>query len=164
MIRTLRMIAVFLSVIASAVTAANAGEPRFHPAPGAMPVIGRYVVTLADSVADDLIESSVKGLAMTYSAQLEPQHSPNVRQFTVTMALARARTLSADPRVREVVEIPQPTRRDRLLLEQSAGQKLFITKDGAVVLDKGGKVVTAYTAKEFDNKILDVLERATARQ
>ncbi len=50
------------------------------------------------------------------------------------------------------------------VLEQSAGQKLFLTKEGAVVLDKGGKVITAYTAKEFDKKILDVLERATARQ
>lgn len=48
--------------------------------------------------------------------------------------------------------------------EQSAGQKLFLTKEGAVVLDKGGRVVTAYTAKEFDKKIFDVLERVTARQ
>ena len=72
-----------------------------------MPVIGRYVVTLADSVAEDLIESSVRGMAMSYSGQLEPPPSSNVRQFAISMAPARARTLSTDPRVREVVEIPQ---------------------------------------------------------
>jgi len=53
------------------------------------------------------------------------------------------------------------TSKPMAVLEQSAGRKLFLTKEGAVVLDKGGKVVTAYTAKEFDKKILDVLERAT---
>jgi len=50
-----------------------------------------------------------------------------------------------------------------VVLEQSAGRKLFLTKEGAVVLDKAGTVVTAYTAKEFDKKILDVLERAAAK-
>jgi hypothetical protein len=98
--------AVFLSLAVGALASADAGEPRFHPAPGAMLVIGRYVVTLADSVAEDLVESSVRGMAMTYSGQLEPRPSANVRQFAITMEPARARTLSADPRVREVVEVP----------------------------------------------------------
>src|SRR5258706_14803925 len=108
MMSPMRMMAVFLSLAVSALATANAAEPWFHPAPGAMPVIGRYVVTLADSVAEDLVESSVQGMAMTYSGQLEPRPSANVRQFAITMEPARARTLSADPRVREVVEIPQP--------------------------------------------------------
>ncbi len=103
----MRMMAVFLSLAVSALASANAAEPRFHPAPGATPVIGRYVVTLADSVAGDLVGSSVQGMAMTYSGQLEPRPSANVRQFAITMEPARARTLSADPRVREVVEVPQ---------------------------------------------------------
>ena len=107
MMSPVRMIAVILSLVASALATANAAEPRFHPVPGAMPVIGRYVVTLADSVAEDLVESSVRGMAMTYSGQLEPRPSANARQFAITMEPARARTLSADPRVREVVEVPQ---------------------------------------------------------
>ena len=107
MIRTVRMIAVSLSVAVSAIGAASADSPRFHPAPGTMPVIGRYVVTLADSVAEELTESSVRGMAMSYGGQLEPSPSSNLRQFAISMAPARARTLSADPRVREVAEIPQ---------------------------------------------------------
>jgi hypothetical protein len=55
------MIAVFLSLAVSALATANAAEPRFHPAPGMTPVIGRYVVTLADSVAEELVRSSVRG-------------------------------------------------------------------------------------------------------
>jgi RHS repeat-associated protein len=107
MMSPVRMMAVFLSLAVGALASANAAEPRFHPAPGAMPVIGRYMVTLADSVAEDLVESSVQGMAMTYSGRLEPRPSANVRQFAMTMEPARARTLSADPRVREVVEVPQ---------------------------------------------------------
>jgi len=64
MMNPVRMIAVILSLAVSALSAANAAEPRFHPAPGATPVIGRYVVTLADSVAEDLVESTVKGMAI----------------------------------------------------------------------------------------------------
>jgi hypothetical protein len=61
MMSLVQMIAVFLSLAVSALALANASEPRFHPAPGAMPVIGSYVVTLADSMAEDLLESSVRG-------------------------------------------------------------------------------------------------------
>lgn len=48
-----------------------------------------------------------------------------------------------------------------VVLAQSGGKKLFLTSEGAVVLDKGGKIVTAYTKKQFDQKILDVLEQAS---
>src|SRR5258706_10069463 len=106
MMSPMRMMAVFLSLAVSALASANAAEPRFHPAPGATPVIGRYVVTLADSVAGDLVESSVQGMAMTYSGQLQSRLSANVRQFAITMEPARARALRPDPRVRAPVEVP----------------------------------------------------------
>jgi RHS repeat-associated protein len=96
-----------LAVFAVLATPANGAELKFLAASGQEPVIARYVVTLADSVAEDLVESSVRGMAMTYSGRLEPRPSANVRQFAITMEPARARTLSADPRVREVVEVPQ---------------------------------------------------------
>jgi RHS repeat-associated protein len=49
-----------------------------------------------------------------------------------------------------------------VVLAQSGGVRLFLTDEGAVVLNKAGQVVTAYTRKEFDQKILDVLAAAAA--
>jgi hypothetical protein len=47
-----------------------------------------------------------------------------------------------------------------VVLAQSGGKTLFLTKEGVVVLDKSGLVVTAYTRKEFEKKILDILKAA----
>jgi RHS repeat-associated protein len=102
-----RTFVVFLSLVVSCVTAANGAQPKFHPAPGAEPVIGRYVVTLDASVAEQLARVSAESLAHAYGGQIELYSSSDVRQFAIAMLPSRARTLSADARVREVVGIAQ---------------------------------------------------------
>lgn len=105
--RQLRTITIFLSLLMSAL-AAHAGNVKFQAAPGPEPVVGRYLVMLDASVAIDLAGASAEALARAYGGQLEPFASEDARQFAITMLPARARTLSADPRVREVTEIAQP--------------------------------------------------------
>ncbi|MGA8808308.1 MAG: RHS repeat-associated core domain-containing protein [Thermoanaerobaculia bacterium] len=98
------MAAAFVVVTASA----NGAELKFHPAPGAPPVVGRYLVTLDPSVPADLAHALAEALARAYVGQLEPFASSDVRQFAIAMLPARARSLSADSRVLNVVEIPHP--------------------------------------------------------
>jgi RHS repeat-associated protein len=107
MSRDRRVAAVFLLLTVSAAGAVSAASPKFRPAPGVPPVIGRYVVTLDASVAEQLARVSAESLAHAYGGQLEPYSDSDVRQFAIAMLPSRARTLSADPRVREVVEIAQ---------------------------------------------------------
>jgi RHS repeat-associated protein len=101
-----RMLFLCLSLALS--TIAEGSNLKFRAAPGPEPVVGRYLVTLDASVAEDRAGALPEALARAYDGQLEPYASADVRQFAITMLPARARTLSADPRVREVVEIAQP--------------------------------------------------------
>jgi RHS repeat-associated protein len=96
-----------LSLVLMGISTANAAQPKFHAAIGAEPVIGRYIVTLDSSVAEQLARVSAESLAHAYGGQLELYSSSDVRQFAIVLLPSRARTLSADPRVREVVEIAQ---------------------------------------------------------
>jgi RHS repeat-associated protein len=102
-----RTIAVFLSLAMNALAAAHGADLKFRAASGPEPVIGRYVVTLDASVAEQLARVSAESLAHAYGGQLELYSSSDVRQFAIAMLPSRARTLSADPRVRQVVEIAQ---------------------------------------------------------
>ncbi len=44
-------------------------------------------------------------------------------------------------------------------LEQAGGKILYITKQGAVVIDKFGRIITAYTSKEFDLAMLELIKK-----
>ena len=43
------------------------------------------------------------------------------------------------------------------VLKQSSGNFLFITKDGAAVLNNAGKLVTTYPSSMFDEGMLNVV-------
>jgi RHS repeat-associated protein len=49
-----------------------------------------------------------------------------------------------------------------VVLQQSAGQYLFISEDGAVVLNPSGGVITTYPASLFNTNITDILNAAAA--
>ena len=106
-----RIVILFLSLILGIVTIAEGAE-KYRPAPGAEPVIGRYLVTLDSSVAAGAVDISAQSLAHGYGGQLELYAASDGRTFAVTMLPSRARSLSADPRVREVVEVPQQDSRE----------------------------------------------------
>ena len=44
-------------------------------------------------------------------------------------------------------------------LQQAGDKILYITKQGAVVIDKAGKVITAYTSQYFDPVMQEVVEK-----
>ena len=44
-------------------------------------------------------------------------------------------------------------------LEQSGDTILYITREGAVVVNKAGQVITAYTSKYFDATMQEVVEK-----
>jgi RHS repeat-associated protein len=96
--------------LALSTSIAEGATLKFHPASGVDPVIGHYVVTLDSSVTD--AGSAAGALARAYGGQLELYASADARIFAITMLAPRARTLSADPRVREVVEVAQPDGRE----------------------------------------------------
>jgi RHS repeat-associated protein len=104
----LRRVTIVLSLLVP--LAAHAANLKFHAATGTEPVIGRYLVTLDTSIPADQASASAEALARAYHGQLEPFASSEIRQFAIAMLPGRARTLSADPRVREVTEIAQSGR------------------------------------------------------
>ncbi|HSY50861.1 MAG TPA: DUF5675 family protein [Thermoanaerobaculia bacterium] len=98
-------VVVFLLLIGGAVTL-GAAQPKFRSSGSGDPGSSRYLVTLADDAnAQDLAAAKAE-LAALYGARIETDASIGVRQFAVTMTLARARLLSSDPRVSEVAESP----------------------------------------------------------
>ena len=103
-----RMIVVLLSLTLTGVAVVNAQESKFHPVPGVPPVIGHYLVTLSGSVSDELLEVSPRILAQQYDGRLEHASSTDTRQFAVALRPSRAKSMSGDPRVREVMELPRP--------------------------------------------------------
>src|ERR1700720_4258485 len=105
-----RTVVVLLSLLLGSVSIAEGASSKYRPAPGTEPVIGRYLVTLDSSVATDVAAASAEVLAHSYGGQLELYTSSDGRTFAVSMLPSRARSLSADPRVREVVEVQRDTR------------------------------------------------------
>src|SRR4051812_47340004 len=107
--RTRIALLVYVVLFSGFTTLGAATRPKFQPSGSGDAGIGRYVVTLAqDTVGDDL-GALKRELALTYGARLEANFSSDVQQFVVTMLPARARLLSADPRVSEVAEVPLTT-------------------------------------------------------
>jgi RHS repeat-associated protein len=101
---TLLVPIVLLSGVVSLVAAA---QPKFRPSNSGGAGVGRYVVTLTEEAGFDDPAALRQELAQLYGAKLDGETaSSRGRQFAVTMMYARARLLSSDPRVIEVVEIP----------------------------------------------------------
>jgi RHS repeat-associated protein len=96
---------VYVLLLVDVVTISAAAGPKFQPFGPGDPGIGRYLVTLADDPSED-IAAMKRDLALLYGARLEADGYSGVRQFTVTMIPARARLLSADPRVIAVADVP----------------------------------------------------------
>ncbi len=76
---------------------------KFQPAAGER-VIGRYVVTIEDDSATIDLAQRARELAGAYGGRLEP-YAGNGATFAVSMLPVRAKALSADPRVRSVIEV-----------------------------------------------------------
>jgi RHS repeat-associated protein len=83
------------------------------------PAPGRYVVTLANGTGAEAVAAMKHDLATVYRARIES--SADVRQFTVTMLPARAKLLSADPQIIEVVETPLQASSARHLTTRTSG-------------------------------------------
>jgi RHS repeat-associated protein len=163
------ILAVMAAALFAAAASANGAELKFHPAPGTAPVVGRYIVTLDPSVAADLAHASAEALARAYVGQLEPYASSDVRQFAIAMLPPRARALSADSRVREVVEIaraddalappPPPSSAPAGLARQHL---VPVTRDssssGTYVYDGSGNIKSIGTDSSF---VYDSLGRLT---
>jgi len=49
-------------------------------------------------------------------------------------------------------------RNPTVVLKQSSGNYLYLSKEAAVVINPAGKVVTAYPASMFDNNILNIIK------
>jgi len=104
--RIAAVLLVILATLTAAVSANGATRPRFRPAVVGSAGDGRYVVTLAEDATMEDPAALRQELALIYGAKLEGNASSDARQFTVTTASARARLLSADFRVVDVVEVP----------------------------------------------------------
>jgi RHS repeat-associated protein len=86
-----------------------ATQSKFRPSSVGGAGVGRYVVTVTEEAGFDDPAALRKELALIYGAKLDVNASADARQFAVTMTSARARLLSTDPRVTEVVEFPLTT-------------------------------------------------------
>lgn len=56
--------------------------------------------------------------------------------------------------------ILETLRTPRVVLEQSRGRFLYLSDKAAIVLDRNGKAITAYGRNNFDDTVLDVLQKA----
>ena len=97
------------TLFSAAVSVGGATRPKFRPATSSGTGDGRYVITLSEEAATDDPVALRKELALIYGAKLEANVSSDARRFAATMTSARARLLSADSRVIEVVEAPLTT-------------------------------------------------------
>jgi RHS repeat-associated protein len=109
MMRTRVVLLASVVLLSSVVTLGAATRPKFQPAGSGGASIGRYVVTLAEDTTSDDLETLKRELALLYGGQIEADPSSGMQQFAVVMMPARARLLSADPRVSEVIEVPLRT-------------------------------------------------------
>ncbi len=96
-------------LFSAAVNISGATRPKFRPSTPGGAGDSRYVITLVEDAAVDDPAVLRKELALIYGVKLEVNDSSGARQFTVTTSSGRARLLSADPRVIEVVEVPVMT-------------------------------------------------------
>ncbi|MBV9068120.1 MAG: hypothetical protein JO093_12215 [Acidobacteria bacterium] len=97
---------VHIALLSAAVSVGGATRPKFRPAASNGAGDSRYVVTLAEDEAVGDPNALRQELALIYGAKPEVNASSDARQFAVIMTSARARLLSADSRVSEVVEVP----------------------------------------------------------
>ncbi|MBV8545358.1 MAG: hypothetical protein JO088_11500, partial [Acidobacteria bacterium] len=93
----------------SSVSVGGANRPKFRPATPSGSGDSRYVVSLVEDAAVDDPTALRQELVLIYGAKLEANASPDRRRFAATMTSARARLLSTDPRIMEVVEVPSTT-------------------------------------------------------
>ena len=45
------------------------------------------------------------------------------------------------------------------VLEQASGNYIFISKEGAAVFRKSGKMITTYSSQNFDENMLNIVKR-----
>jgi hypothetical protein len=159
-----RTFVLLLSLLLSSVSIADGASLKYRPAPGTEPVIGRYLVTLDSSVATDAAAVSSEVLAHSYGGQLELYTSSDGRTFAVSMLPSRARSLSADPRVREVVEVPQDTRAaapsvappSSLTARHLVPVTQQLPSPGGYTYDGSGNIKTIGAGSVFDSFVYDV--------
>jgi YD repeat-containing protein len=103
-----KRIAVLVSflLIVAVVRLGAATQPKFRSSGSADSGLGRYLVTLAAEADSEDLAATKGELAALYGARLDPDAPAGIRQFAVTATTARARLLSSDPRVSEVIEAP----------------------------------------------------------
>ena len=101
-------IAVLVSflLIVAVVRLGAATQPKFRSSGSTYSGLGRYLVTLAAEADSEDLAATKGELAALYGARLDPDAPDGIRQFAVTATAARARLLSSDPRVSEVIETP----------------------------------------------------------
>ena len=44
-------------------------------------------------------------------------------------------------------------------LQQAGGKIIYITREGAAVVDKAGRLITAYTSNYFDSNMQKIIEK-----
>jgi RHS repeat-associated protein len=81
---------------------------RFVASADGDPIVGHYLVTLADDSVE--VGLAAEELAKTYGGTLEPYSAERDRRFAVAMLPSRARLMSEDGRVTAVVEQPRRQR------------------------------------------------------
>ena len=112
MVKRIRIALLASVVLLSGVSTLGAATPKFQPVESSGVGIGRYIVTFAEETLGDDRGALGRELALTYGARLESNASSDSQQLVVIMPPARARLLSADQRVSEVVEVPLTTTAD----------------------------------------------------
>jgi len=100
---------VYVVLLSGVVTLDATTRPKFQPSGSGEAATGRYLVTLADEAVTDDLGTLERELAVLYGGRIETSGSTGVQQFAITMLPSRARLLSGDPRVSEVVEMPRTT-------------------------------------------------------
>lgn len=56
------------------------------------------------------------------------------------------------------------TKNPTVVLQQAGGNKLYLTNQAGVVLNKNGQVVTTYTSKQFEPHVQNVLKQAASAE
>jgi RHS repeat-associated protein len=105
----IRIALLYVVLLSGVSTLGAATRPKFQAVESGGVGTGRYLVTLAEDTLGDDLGALKRELALTYGARLECNASSDLQQFVVIMLPARARLLSADHRVSEVVEVPLTT-------------------------------------------------------
>jgi hypothetical protein len=102
-------------------------------------------VTLSDDASEDAAAIK-KELATLYGARLDISASSDVPQFTVTMMPARARLLSADPRVNGVAEVPLTAESPAAPASVSSARRFTPNRPAMAMTVKAGRTPTTERA------------------